>query len=132
MARTASLFEALTVLQRTAARTLADALAEEGLTVDQWRVLRSLTDGEGHRPGELAAALVVPLASMTRLADGLADLGLVYRRPAEHDRRSVELHLSRQGRLRLTRLDALVEAHQRELLADPAWETLRSLAPVID
>ena len=119
------LVELLTVLQRTAARTLAQALAEDGCTVDQWRVLHSLTDGRGHPMGELAADLVVPQASLTRLVDGLADLGLVYRRQGDGDRRRVELHLSRQGRARLTRLDAVVTAHEERLRNDPAWAALR-------
>lgn len=120
----APLVELLTVLQRTAARTLAEALAEDGCTVDQWRVLRSLADGEGHPMGGLAADLVIPHPSLTRLVDGLADLGLVYRRQAEHDRRKVQLHLSRQGRARLDRLDAVVSTHEQGLRDDPAWQQL--------
>jgi DNA-binding MarR family transcriptional regulator len=127
---TAPLVELLTVLQRTAARTLAEALAEDGCTVDQWRVLRSLADGRGHAMGELAADLVMPQASLTRLVDGLADLGLVYRRQGEDDRRRIELRLSRQGRARLTRLDAVVVAHEERLRDAPAWRDLeRALAP---
>lgn len=120
----ASLVELLTVLQRTAARTLAEALAEDGCTVDQWRVLRGLADGVGHPMGELAADLVVPQASLTRLVDGLASLGLVYRRQGQDDRRRVELHLSRQGRARLARLDAVVSAHEERLRHDPACRDL--------
>ena len=120
----ASLFEALTTLQRTAARGLTEALSAEGFSVDQWRLLRRLADGGGHRIGELAATLVVPLPTMTRLADGLVELGLVYRRPAEHDRRSVELFLARQGRQLLGRLDAVAEPRLRELTRDPAWRAL--------
>lgn len=120
----ARLVEVLTVLQRTAARTLAEALAEDGCTVDQWRVLHGLADGRGHAMGELAADLVIPQASLTRLVDGLADLGLVYRRQGDGDRRRVELHLSRQGRARLDRLDAVVTAHEERLRDEPAWADL--------
>jgi DNA-binding MarR family transcriptional regulator len=124
------LVEVLTVLQRTAARTLAEALAEDGCTVDQWRVLHALADGRGHAMGELAADLVIPQASLTRLVDGLADLGLVYRRQGDGDRRRVELRLSRQGRTRLDRLDAVVTAHEERLRDEPAWaELTRVLHP---
>lgn len=128
MADSVSLFEVLTTLQRAAARDLADAFAEDGCTVDQWRVLRGLADGQGHRVGELAAELVIPLASMTRLIDALTGLGLVFRRPAQHDRRSVELHLSRQGRERLARLDALAESCLLRLQDHPDRLALRDLA----
>lgn len=131
MANVASLFEELTVLQRTVARRVAESLADDGLTIDQWRLLRCLTSGSGRRVGELAAEVVLPLPSMTRLVDGLAELGLVYRRPADDDRRSVELHLSRQGRVRLMRADALVEERLDGLLDDPAFAPLRHLVDVV-
>lgn len=124
MSDEAALFETLTTLQRTAARELAEVLSAEGSTVDQWRLLRGLADGSGHRVGELAAALVVPLPTMTRLVDTLASLGLLYRRPADDDRRSVELYLSRPGRQRLGRLDAVAQAPLSRLREHPAWSVL--------
>jgi DNA-binding MarR family transcriptional regulator len=122
---TPSLVEQLTVLQRTAARGLADVLADDGCTVDQWRVLRALADGGGHLMGDLAARLVVPQPSLTRIVDQLGDRSLVYRRQGDQDRRRVEVYLSRQGRTRLDRLEALVRAHEDTLRADPEWTAMR-------
>lgn len=122
---TPSLVEQLTVLQRTAARGLGEVLAEDGSTVDQWRVLRALGDGGGHLMGELAARLVVPQPSLTRLVDQLSDQSLVYRRQGDQDRRRVEVYLSRQGRTRLGRLEALVRAHEETLRNDPEWVSMR-------
>ena len=113
--------ELLTVAQRRAARGLAAALAQDGFSVEQWRVLRALGDGEGHLMGELAAGLLVAQPTLTRVVDGLADLALVYRQQSSTDRRRVSVHLSRQGRVRLERLDAVVEAHQRALRSSPEW-----------
>jgi DNA-binding MarR family transcriptional regulator len=120
-----SLVEQLTVLQRTAARGLADVLADDGCTVEQWRVLRALGDGGGHLMGELAARLVVPQPSLTRVVDQLSDRSLVYRRQGDRDRRRVEVYLSRQGRARLDRVEALVRGHEETLRADPAWAAMR-------
>ena len=120
-----SLVEQLTVLQRTAARGLAGVLDDDGCTVEQWRVLRALGDGGGHLMGELAARLVVPQPSLTRIVDQLGDRSLVYRRQGEQDRRRVEVYLSRQGRTRLDRLEALVRAHEDTLRADPEWAAMR-------
>ncbi len=117
--------ELLTVAQRLAARGLAVALAEDGSTVEQWRVLRALADGEGHLMGELAGALLIAQPTLTRLVDGLVDHALAYRQQSVVDRRRVAVHLSRQGRVRLVRLDAIVAAHQRALRSSPEWARVR-------
>jgi DNA-binding MarR family transcriptional regulator len=116
-----SLVEALTLAHRQASRGLAAVLAEDGCTVEQWRVLRALSDGHGHLMGELADTLQVAPPTLTRVTDGLADAGLVYRRQASADRRRVSAHLSRQGRSRLQRLDALARAHEDALRSSPEW-----------
>jgi DNA-binding MarR family transcriptional regulator len=123
--------ELLTLAQRRAARGLAAALAQDGFAVEQWRVLHALGDGEGHVMGELAGALLVAQPTLTRVVDGLADLALVYRQRSSADRRRVSVQLSRQGRVRLERLDAVVDAHQQALRSSPEWtlvqESLRRL-----
>ena len=120
----ASLVELLTVAQRRVARQAAAALSEEGFTVDQWRILRALADGDGRSMGELADVLAMPAPTLTRLTEGLVDLGLLYRRQAEEDRRRTAVHLARQGRARLERLDALVEAAEAALRRSPEWGEL--------
>ncbi len=118
--------EVLTVAQRRLARGLARTLAEESCTVDEWRVMRRLRDGEGHLMGELAEVLLIPHPTLTRLVDGLVEGGLVYRRQSTGDRRKVAVHLSRRGHDRLQRLDALAEAHERAFRSTPEWEALGS------
>ncbi|MFJ8478193.1 MarR family winged helix-turn-helix transcriptional regulator [Kitasatospora sp. NPDC094011] len=118
------LVELVALAHRRLSSGLAAALAEEDCTVDQWRVLRALADGEGRLMGELAQTLLIPQASLSRLVDQLADHGWVYRRQDDQDRRRISAHLSRQGRTRLRRLDALAAAHDAAVrraggLADP-------------
>jgi DNA-binding MarR family transcriptional regulator len=122
-----SLLEALTVAQRDAARRVADVLAPEGFTVEQWRILRALGDGAGHAMGELAAALRIAGPTLTRLVDGLVDQSLVYRRQATEDRRRLSVHLARTGRTRLALLDALVAAQEEAVRATPEWQALARL-----
>ncbi|MFB6894335.1 MarR family winged helix-turn-helix transcriptional regulator [Kitasatospora sp. NPDC056327] len=105
------LIELLTVAQRRLARDLAARLEAEGCTLDQWRVMRALTDDAGRSMGDLAQSLLIPQASLSRLVDALTEAGWVYRRQDEQDRRRVTAHLSRLGRTRLARLDALAAAH---------------------
>ncbi|MFJ9692004.1 MarR family winged helix-turn-helix transcriptional regulator [Kitasatospora sp. NPDC101183] len=128
------LVELVALAHRRLTSGLAAALAEEDCTVDQWRVLRALADGEGHPMGELSQALLIPQASLSRLVDALADSGHVYRRQGDQDRRRITAHLSRQGRARLARLDALAAAQDEAArracgLADPvrALERLAGL-----
>ncbi|MFB7473052.1 MarR family winged helix-turn-helix transcriptional regulator [Kitasatospora sp. NPDC056184] len=105
------LIELLTVAQRRLARDLAARLEAEGCTLDQWRVMRALTEGAGRSMGELAQALLIPQASLSRIVDALAEAGWAYRRQDEQDRRRITAHLSRVGHTRLLRLDALAAAH---------------------
>ncbi|MFF2043109.1 MarR family winged helix-turn-helix transcriptional regulator [Kitasatospora sp. NPDC058170] len=112
------LIELLTVAQRRLARGLAAQLEAEGCTLDQWRVMRALAAHEaGCAMGELAQALVIPQASLSRVVDALTEAGWAYRRQDEQDRRRVTAHLSRRGHTRLTRLDALAAAHDAAVRA---------------
>ncbi|QWZ09261.1 MarR family winged helix-turn-helix transcriptional regulator [Nocardioides panacis] len=121
---TTSVVERLTRAQRYAAQGLSRLLAEDGCTLDQWRVLRVLADGEGHLMGEVAAELLLAQPTLTRVVDGLVDRAQVYRRASDADGRKVSVHLSRQGRTRLARLDAIAAAHETALRDDPRWREL--------
>ncbi|MFI6585896.1 MarR family winged helix-turn-helix transcriptional regulator [Embleya sp. NPDC050493] len=116
------LVEMLTLAQRRLTRTLTHTLAEENCTFDQWLVLRALGDGEGRSMGDLAQSLLIPHASLTRLVDALVDNGWIYRRQSGTDRRRITAHLSRRGHDRLTRLNALAEAHESAVRAACASE----------
>ena len=124
---TPSLVETLVLAQRRAVRGLAARLADDGCTLDQWRVLRALDDDEGHVMGELADSLQIAQPTLTRVVDGLVDSAWVYRRPSLEDRRRVAVALSSQGRVRLGRLDAIVRAHEDALRASPDWADVQTL-----
>lgn len=122
------LAELLTVAQRRVSRQVAAILSAEDCTLDEWRVMRVLADGQGHLMGDLAESLLIPHASLTRIIDTLAASGLVYRRQSVTDRRRVAVYLSREGQSRLARLDALVEAQDSTFRASEAWvEVARAL-----
>jgi DNA-binding MarR family transcriptional regulator len=108
------LVELLTVTQRRVARGVAAALAEDGATLDSYRLLRSLSAG-GRSMGELVATLHLPAPTLTRIVDAAVDGALAYRLPDPEDGRKVVVHLSDLGRSRLRRLEALVQAHESGL-----------------
>jgi DNA-binding MarR family transcriptional regulator len=114
---TDDLVELLTVTQRRVARGVAAVLAEDGATLDGYRLLRSLAGAGGRSMGELVAALHLPAPTLTRLVDGAVDAALAYRLPDPEDGRKVVVHLSEPGRARLSRLEALVSAHESALAA---------------
>ena len=87
-------------------RGLAESLGAEGVTVEQWRILRALSDGYGHSMGDLAAAVL-------RLIEG----ALVYRRQDEVDRRRVAVYLADRGRDLVRRLDEQAIEHHRRIEA---------------
>ncbi|GAB2736997.1 hypothetical protein GCM10027273_14730 [Nocardioides pakistanensis] len=118
--------ELLTLAQRRVTREMSEILDAESCTLTEWRVMRILGDGDGHLMGELAEALLIPHASLTRTVDSLARNSLVYRRQSGTDRRKVAVHLSREGRGRLDRLNALLEAHDATVLGSTEWTELAS------
>jgi len=122
------LVELLTVTQRRVARGVAAVLAEDGATLDGYRLLRSLTGASGRSMGELVAALHLPAPTLTRLVDGAADAALAYRLPDPDDGRKVVVHLSEPGRVRLSRLEALVRAHESALATSLGADRVAALA----
>jgi DNA-binding MarR family transcriptional regulator len=89
--------------ERQVARQLEPVLAEDQLTVDRWRVLDLLADGDGHAMFEIATAIAVPGPSLTKIVDRLVDAALVYRLVDDRDRRRVLAFASARG----------IEAHAR-------------------
>lgn len=85
-------------VERQVARLVEKALAGHELTVDQWRILDILADGEGHPMTDLAGAIVVPGPTLTKIVDKLVDAALVYRLVDERDRRRVLAFVSDKGR----------------------------------
>jgi DNA-binding MarR family transcriptional regulator len=113
--KSAELVDLLTWAQRTLTRGLGTLFDEEGATIDQWRLLRSLNTTDGRPMGELATSLEIPHPTLTRLVDGLVDSAHLYRTQSSEDRRRVSVHLSTRGRHLLDRLEALASAHENAL-----------------
>lgn len=98
-------------------RGLAESLGAEGVTIEQWRILRALSDGYGHSMGDLAAAVLMPHPTLTKAVDRLIEGALVYRRQDEVDRRRVAVYLADRGRDLVRRLDEQAIEHHRRIEA---------------
>src|SRR5215813_6999705 len=98
-------------------RTYADHKAAQfGMTRAKWAVLARLDRFEGLKQTELAEMLDLQPISLTRLLDGLAENGLIERRPDPDDRRAKRLFLTPAARPLLERLSALGEDLMAEAL----------------
>ncbi|GAA3999296.1 MarR family transcriptional regulator [Streptomyces sp. NBC_01352] len=91
------LMQLLTRAERLAARRLQTVLDEDGCSLDSWRVLALLADGEGHYMTAVAEAVFLPPPTLTKLVDHLVDQNLVYRRVDPLDRRRILAHLTPRG-----------------------------------
>ena len=99
-------------------RTFADhAAGRFGMTRAKWAVLARLDRFEGLKQTELAEMLDLQPITLTRLLDGLANNGLIERRPDPDDRRAKRLFLTPAARPLLERLTALGEGLMETALA---------------
>jgi DNA-binding MarR family transcriptional regulator len=107
----------LSEAERQVNRGLAEALATERVSVEQWRILRALSDGHGHSMSDLAEAVLMPHPTLTKAVDRLVDTALVYRRQDVADRRRVAVYLSDLGRDLMARLDRRATEHHTSVEA---------------
>ncbi|WP_194839824.1 MarR family winged helix-turn-helix transcriptional regulator [Aeromicrobium yanjiei] len=68
-----------------------------GLTLEQWQILDCIVRNEKIPMTDLASAVFMPAASVTRAVDKLVANALVYRQAAMNDRRRVLVRASRRG-----------------------------------
>jgi DNA-binding MarR family transcriptional regulator len=87
----------LTRAERLAARRLRAVLEETGCSVDAWRVMCRLSEGEGHGMTAMAEWTLLPPPTLTRLVDQLVDDGVVHRRVDPLDRRRILAYLTPRG-----------------------------------
>jgi DNA-binding MarR family transcriptional regulator len=95
--RPQELLRLLTRAEHLAVRRAQSVLDEFDCSVEAWRVLDLLSDGQGHHMTALADHAFLPAPSLTKLVDQLVDQNLVYRRVDAADRRRVLAHLTPRG-----------------------------------
>lgn len=106
----------LVQVERQVSRRMEAVLTDDGLTVDQWRVLDLLADGAGRTMSAIAAAVAVPGPTLTKVVDRLVDAAAVYRLADVRDRRRVLVFLSDDGRATHERLAPLVRGIEADVL----------------
>ncbi|MFD2037026.1 MarR family winged helix-turn-helix transcriptional regulator [Belliella marina] len=94
-------------------------LGEFDITVDQWLVLKNLSENELLSQTELAQLVFKDHPTLTRIIDILSKKGYVERVPHPQDRRSFQLHLTILGAEKVNSLKPQVAS-----IREKAWENL--------
>ncbi|GLR50615.1 MarR family transcriptional regulator [Shinella yambaruensis] len=110
-----SLNEHLSHLLAQANRHLSRQLTAEGVSLDQWRLMKVLSESGGLPMGKLAEELALNLPTLTKLVDRMVQDALVYRVPDPADRRKVRMFLSDKGAAMLASQNKRVEEHEAKV-----------------
>ena len=134
MARTRPLSEHLAYLlaqaNRQIQKQLDDEFSDEGVPVEQWRILSLLSEKNGRSMSDLTRAALLNHPTLTKMIDRMISNALVYRRADPKDGRRVLIFISEHGRAVNERLNRLANQHQAELVegyGDRQTEALRRL-----
>lgn len=127
---TAHLAYLLAQANREINRQLDVRLRAEGVPVEQWRILKVLSDGNGRSMGDLAEAALLNHPTLTKTIDRMVSDSLVYRISDPNDRRKVLIFSSDRGKALSQRLNSLAlsqEAHIVDSYGDKATTQLKRL-----
>jgi MarR family transcriptional regulator, organic hydroperoxide resistance regulator len=94
---------------------LAQTIAAEDVTEEQWRVLQVLSDEQGRPMGDLAEQVLMNHPALTKNIDKLVSRGLVQRAADQRDSRRVLVYISDLGLERVARLKPRIDAHHHAL-----------------
>ena len=88
------------------------------LQISEWRVLASLSDGDGMTVGELSNRALQHQPTMTKTIDRMQNSGLVQRHQGAHDRRQVRIFITAEGRRRVDEALKDAKSHEAEVLTE--------------
>ena len=89
---------------------------KNGFSVNEWRILATLTDNPGLSIGQLALVSVNKQPTVTRLLDRMVEKGLVERSGHDADRRVTRVAITTKGREIVSKLISLAKEHERRVL----------------
>jgi DNA-binding MarR family transcriptional regulator len=87
------------------------------LPVLQWRVMAALADGQASSVGEVAAIVLTPQSTLTRVAERMVKAGWLLRTGDEADRRITRIRLTPAGLKLARKLVQQAREHEAAVLA---------------
>ena len=106
-------------------------LKRYGVPVPTWRVLATLSDGQGKTVGEIARIGLYNQPTATKIIDRLEAEGLAQRRSDRSDKRRTLVFISERGLAMVNRLKADALAHESRVLEGHSPEEVKLLKKVL-
>lgn len=129
MNESTSLLLVLARCEQALAGMLRPVLSEAGISLEQWRVVRTLSSVNYMSMKTLSELTAVPASSLTRHIDQLIDAAAALRQVDPADRRRVVVALTTRGR-RLA--DKCARAEEQCVTASPLAAHLGELVAILD
>jgi DNA-binding MarR family transcriptional regulator len=107
----------LRMISNAVSHEFARGVATEGITVAEWSVLRSLYGAGEVAPSALARKMGMTKGAISKLADRLAEKGLIERAANPDDKRAHCLSLSVRGNEKVPVLAALADQNDAAFFA---------------
>jgi homoprotocatechuate degradation regulator HpaR len=107
-------------------------LHQHGVTEQQWRVLRALSDGGEVEISGLARRCVILMPSLSRILRNLETRGLIRRRIVAADQRRARIDITASGRALIRRVAPHSERHYAEIAAVIGTSRLDALYALLD
>jgi homoprotocatechuate degradation regulator HpaR len=107
-------------------------LNAQGVTEQQWRILRQLLCEDGLEPRQLCERCLISSPSITGVLARMEEAGLIHRERMGHDQRRVRVTLTAQAQALGERMTALVEQHYAELETLVGVQALQQVYDVLD
>ncbi len=107
-------------------------LNEAGVTEQQWRVLRTLSEEGPMEPNQIARSCQILSPSLTRMLAGMESAGLIVRERVDADQRRQAISLTPRSEALIARMRPVVDTKYRELEATIGRERLERLYRDLD
>lgn len=116
-----------------AAQTGLDrVLKKESLSVEQWRILQALRDGDGCTMSELSGRSLLTMSALSKNADRLVSRALIMRQRDAGDHRRVLVRLTDFGLELIARCDDGVAAFEKDMASPLSPDDQKHLARLLD
>lgn len=107
-------------------------LNEAGVTEQQWRVLRVLSEEGPLEPNQIARSCQILSPSLTRMLAGMEAGGLIHRERLDADQRRQTISLTTKSQALIERMRPVVDQRYRQLEATIGRELLERLYRDLD
>jgi len=107
-------------------------LNEAGVTEQQWRVLRTLSEDGPMEPNQIARSCQILSPSLTRMLAGMEQSGLIRRTRSDSDQRRQEISLTPKSETLIKHMRPQVDRKYQELEAKIGKELLDRLYRDVD